>query len=47
MKKHQLVKYMALQLLTSNDKFVKPYMPIDNTHKTSQLHFKVFIIYAS
>ena len=26
---------MSLQLLTSNDKFVKPDVPIDNTHNTT------------
>ena len=35
---------MSLQLLTNNDKLVKPYVPTDNTHKTTQLHFKKFII---
>ena len=35
---------MSLQLLTNNDKLVKPYEPTDNTHKTTQLHFKKFII---
>ena len=31
---------MSLQLLISNDKFVKHYVPIDNTHKMTNCILK-------